>query len=64
MAIGKVKTFSTLDMERILRNNGFECVRHRGDHRIWKNGNRTVVLSRQINQMICRRLIKENSLVL
>ena len=63
MAIGQVKAFSTYELERILLNNGFEPVRHTGDHRIWKRNNNTVVLTRKINKMVARRLIKENNLV-
>ena len=63
MAIGKTKAFNTHEMERILLDNGFELVRHSGDHRIWKRNDDTVVLTRKINKMWARRLIKENNLV-
>lgn len=62
MAIGKTKAFNTHEMERILMNNGFECTRHKGDHRIWKRNDEVVVLNRRINKMVARRILKENNI--
>lgn len=63
MAIGQVKAFSTYEMERILIKNGFECVRHNGDHRVWKKNEEMIILNRHMNKMVNRRILKEHKLI-
>lgn len=62
MAIGKTKAYSTNEMARILLDNGFEYVSCKGDHKKFKRNNETVVINRNINKMVCRRLIKTHNL--
>lgn len=62
MAIGKTKAFSTQEMVRILLDNGFEYVSCKGDHKKFRKGNEIVVVNKNINKMVCRRLIKEHEL--
>lgn len=62
MAIGKTKTYSTQELGRVLMDNGFKLVRHKGDHRIWKRNDEMIVLNRNINKMVARRVIKEHHL--
>ena len=61
-SIGKTKEFSTMEFERIIRNNGFVFDRQRGDHKIYKRKGETVVLNKNLNKMVARRLIKEHNL--
>ena len=61
-SIGKTKEFSTMEFERIIRNNGFIFDRQRGDHKIYKRKGETVVLNKNLNKMVARRLIKEHNL--
>ena len=62
MAIGKTKAYSTQELVRILLDNGFEYVSCKGDHKKFRRGNETVVVNKNINKMVCRRLIKEHRL--
>lgn len=51
------------DMQKILYNNGYECIRTKGSHFVYNNGTKTVVVNRNINCMVAGRLIKENGLI-
>lgn len=65
--IGKIKNFSSREFNRILINNGFELVRKRGDHYIFKRNNDTVTTtngSSGMNIMVARRLIKQYDLAI
>lgn len=63
MAIGKTKAYNTREFKRILLNNGFEILRTRGSHIIYKRNNETITINEGINKMICRRLLKTYNLV-
>lgn len=63
MAIGKTKAYNTREFERILLNNGFEILRTRGSHIIYKRNNETITINEGINKMVCRRLLKTYNLV-
>lgn len=57
------KAWNNREMKRLMRNNGFEFVRQKGDHEIWKrDGKETIVLNPNINKMVAFRLIKEHNL--
>lgn len=56
------KSLNFKEFCRLLNNNGFECTRNKGDHYIYKRGNRTITINRNPNQMVMQRLIKENNL--
>lgn len=62
MAIGKTKDYSTKEFQRLLTNNGFEFVRQKGDHMVYKRGNDTVVATKNPNKMMIRRQIKTYNL--
>lgn len=48
----------------LLRANGYVFVRQKGNHQIWRNEGKTLVLPAvKLNAMLARRLIKEHSLV-
>lgn len=64
-AIGKIKNFSAREFNKILANNGFELVRKKGDHYIFKRDKDTVCTtngSNGMNIMVIRRLIKQYNL--
>ena len=61
-AIGKTKSYNKREFHRILLNNGFELVRQRGSHYIFKRGNQSITMNRDINYMVVRRLVKEYNL--
>lgn len=47
----------------ILHRNGYKKVRSKGSHIIFKNDNGNIItIKNKLNQMIARRLIKENDL--
>lgn len=60
-----IKQYSKREFQIILRNNGFKFVRSSGGHSIYKNKQRQEIAipSGEPNKMMCRRLIKENKLV-
>lgn len=62
MAIGKTKEFSSQEFIRILLDNGFEYKSCKGDHKKFRRGNETVVVNKNLNKMVARRLIKEHML--
>ena len=59
------KQYSPRQFRRILRNNGFTYIRSNGDHDIYENGSgkHISIPATRTNKMLCRRLIKENGLV-
>lgn len=59
----KRKDYSTREMKKILKKNGFEHERSSGGHDIYKRGNATVPLNVHMNQMVWLRIMKENRLV-
>ena len=63
----KAKQYTIREFEKILKNNGFKKVRSNGSHVIYKNENKTISIvnnqSKGMYKMICRRLIKENGLI-
>lgn len=56
------KTYSTKEIQKILRKNGYEFVRQNGDHLIYSNGTNKITINININKMVARRIIKENGL--
>ena len=62
MAIGRTKAFSTQEMIRILLDNGFEYVSCKGDHKKFRRGREMVVVNKDVNKMVCRRILKEHNL--
>lgn len=64
-ALGKARSFKPREFNKILIDNGFELVRKKGDHYIFKRGNETVSTtnaSSGMNTMVARRLIKQHNL--
>ena len=57
-----MKVYSTREFIKILKRNGYTHTRNKGDHLIYKNGNRSVTINRDLNRMVAQRLIKENNL--
>lgn len=64
--LGKTKNFSSREFNKILTDNGFELIRKKGDHYIFKRGSDTVATtngSAGMNMMLARRIIKTYNLV-
>lgn len=52
------------EAEKVLRENGFEYDHSKGSHNHWKNiDGRTVVVNTRLNEMVWKRIVKENCLV-
>lgn len=62
MSIGKTKSYNKREFNRMLIDNGFELSRIRGSHYIFKRGNEGIVINKNPNYMVVRRLIKEFNL--
>ena len=60
--LGRTKEFSTREFEQILTRNGFKYHHQKGDHRIWKRNSEIIVITKKLNKMIARRLLKEYNL--
>ena len=62
----KCREYSAKQFMKILNNNGYEKVRSKGSHVIFKNAANGFVISIpgvKLNKMIANRLIKENGLI-
>lgn len=53
------KRSDTVAMQRRLRANGYEFVRQRGSHMIYRKGNSEIVVNLKLNKMVKRRLERE-----
>lgn len=61
-----MKVYNDREIKRILKNNGYNLQRVKGDHEIWisKNSTRHITIPhKNINRMIWQRLVKENNLI-
>lgn len=63
MKLGKKREISEREMVRILLDNGFQYVSQKGSHKKFKRDNNTVVVNKDLNMCVARRLIKENNLI-
>lgn len=54
-------TWTTREFKKMLRENGYELVRSKGDHFTFKKGSDTITINNRINVMVARRLIKERA---
>jgi predicted RNA binding protein YcfA (HicA-like mRNA interferase family) len=59
ITLGRTKEFSCREFEQILMKNGFKYHHQKGDHRIWKRNSEIIVVTKKLNRMIARRLLKE-----
>ena len=57
--LGRTKEFSIREFEQILKKNGFKFYRQKGDHLIYKRNSEMIVITKKLNKMIARRLLKE-----
>ena len=64
----RAKPYTLKEFEHILNNNGFVKARRKGSHVTYKKEDKMITIvtsnSKGMNKMICRRLIKENGLVI
>lgn len=48
------------EMQSILKDKGYSCLRQRGSHQVWSNGNKTIsVPVVELKGVVANRLIKE-----
>lgn len=59
ITLGRTKEFSCREFEQILMKNGFKYHHQKGDHRIWKRNSEIIVVTKKLNRMVARRLLKE-----
>lgn len=64
----RARLYTLKEFKQILDNNGFIEVRKKGSHVTYKKENKMITIvvsdSKGMNKMICRRLIKENGLII
>lgn len=51
------------EFKPILKRNGYHEIRSRGSHFTYSNGTNQITINVKLNEMVKRRLIKENKLV-
>lgn len=56
------KIYNYREFAKLLKANNFIAERHSGSHTIFVREGRHISVSRNMNRMICERLIKENNL--
>lgn len=49
----------TVAMQRRLKANGYEFVRQRGSHMIYRKGDHEVTVNLKLHKVVAKRLIKE-----
>jgi len=59
----RVKAYSKREFEQLLSDNGYVFARCKGSHFVYKKDNSTIVVPKNLNSMIGRRLIKEYNLI-
>lgn len=59
ITLGRTKEFSCREFEQILMRNRFKYHHQKGDHRIWKRNSEIIVITKKLNRMVARRLLKE-----
>lgn len=65
MKLGKKREISEREMIRILLDNGFELVsQNKGTHKKFKRDGKHVIVNKNLNMIVARRLIKENNLII
>ena len=62
MSIGKTKSYNKREFNNMLINNGFTLSRIRGSHYVFKRGNESIVINKDPNYIVVRRLIKKYNL--
>lgn len=60
--MSRAYTYTTKEIERILKRNGYTHVRTTGSHRIFTNGVNTIPLVLKVNKMVALRTIKKFNL--
>lgn len=59
-----MKSYTEREMNKILLNNGFEFVSSKGGHRKYRRDRDTVIINKNLKEVVANRIIKENRLVL
>ena len=57
-----MRQISVREMQNILKENGYEYVRQKGSHQVWKNEENTISIPVvQLKSVIANRILKENN---
>jgi len=56
------KIYSDREFDKLLKQNGYTRDHITGSHSIYKNGNHTIVVNKNLNRMVAQRLIKQHRL--
>lgn len=57
-----MREYKLKEMKTLLNRNGWEHMRNKGDHYIYKKGNETIVITKVTNGAVAGRLIKKYNL--
>ena len=57
--MAKSYTYSTRQIRKILKENGYTYVRTSGDHDIYSNGTHSIPITPKINKMLALRVLKQ-----
>lgn len=57
-----IKEYTTRKFRKLLKRNGYEYVRCNGDHFIYRKGESTIVINKDLNRAVAKRLIKQYEL--
>lgn len=58
----KAKDYDLQSFRRLLSKNGYIYDHCTGSHFVYKKGSRSLVINKDVNRMVARRLIKEYGL--
>lgn len=62
--MSKVKAYTLKEFRRLMRNNGYKEVSCKGSHfKFEKDGCESIVMNKDPNRMVVRRLVKEHGLI-
>lgn len=58
----KAKPYDLQSFRKLLDKNGYVYDHCKGSHFVYKKGSRSLVINKDVNRMVARRLIKEYGL--
>ena len=62
MYMSKKKTYNSREARKILRANGYKYDGCKGDHFRYIKDNNLIIITKNLNKMVWRRLCKENNI--
>ena len=58
----RAKDYDLKSFRDLLSRNGFKYDHCKGSHFVYKKGSRILTINKDVNKMVCRRLIREYGL--